>query len=119
MRVLLVEDEAALLALISEALDDEGCDVATARDASQALATLAGEARFDVIVSDISMPGDVSGIDLATRAVELQPDARIILVSGLAKAQLPPLPGHVSFLPKPYRLGELLSRIQDAGGAAA
>mgnify|MGYP003429135286 CR=1 FL=1 len=34
MRVLLVEDEAALLALISEALDDEGCDVTTARDAN-------------------------------------------------------------------------------------
>ncbi|RYE97076.1 MAG: response regulator, partial [Oxalobacteraceae bacterium] len=39
---------------------------------------------------------------------QLLPQARMILASGFAKAQLPPLPAQVDFLPKPYRLRQLI-----------
>jgi len=110
-RILFVEDEAPLLALLSEALQDEGFDVTTARTGADALGMLALAPDYDAVVSDISMPDGVSGIDLARRARELQPQARIILASGLARSQLPALPDRVTFLPKPYRLRELLAEL--------
>jgi two-component system, cell cycle response regulator CpdR len=110
--ILFVEDEAPLLELISDALSFEGFKVTAARNGVEALDLLDREdAGYDVIVSDISMPEGVSGIDLAERARETWPRARTILVSGLARGQLPPLPGNVAFLPKPYRLKQLLDEI--------
>ena len=46
--------------------------------------------------------------DIAGRALSAQPAPRVVLVSGLSKAQLPPLPEGTLFLPKPYRISQLL-----------
>ncbi|RZA21157.1 MAG: response regulator [Lysobacteraceae bacterium] len=115
-RILFVEDEAALRTLMSEALADAGMEVSTAFDGQDALAMLGGETRYDVIISDVSMPRGISGIELAAHAAELQPQARVILASGLSKAQLPPLPDKVHFLPKPYRLRDLLAAVEPIPG---
>ena len=107
-RLLLVEDERALLMLVGDALEDSGYDVATARDGVEAMARLDAGERFSHVVSDISMPGGVSGFDIATRVLAAEPEARVILVSGLSRGQLPPLPEGATFLPKPYRIAQLL-----------
>jgi CheY-like chemotaxis protein len=105
---LFVDDEAALLTLVGGALEDEGFDVQRARSGIEAVDILASGRTFDFILSDVSMPGGVSGVHLANRARALHPDARIILASGHPRAQLEPFPPDVAFLPKPYRLGQLL-----------
>jgi CheY-like chemotaxis protein len=110
-RILLVEDEAALLEMISDVLDSEGFDVQTAGDGVAALELLGRDAPFDYLVSDVMMPEGVSGIDLARQASTIQPGVHIVLVSGLSRAQLPPLPEGVSFLPKPYRIKQLLDAL--------
>ncbi|MBU8975205.1 MULTISPECIES: response regulator [unclassified Lysobacter] len=110
--VLLVEDEDDLRMLVGEALRLTGYRVTLAADGPQAVAALE-QGRFDVVVSDVSMPGGMSGIDLTTHAARLQPDARIILVSGFARAQLPALPANVGFLPKPYRIPQLLELLRE------
>ena len=92
-RLLLVEDEDDLRMLVGEALRLLGFSVAP--------------------VSDVSMPNGLSGIDLAGHAARLQPHARIILASGYARAQLPPLPGNVVFLPKPYRISQLAELLRE------
>lgn len=112
-RVLMVEDQADLLALISDALMSCGHEVHTATHGVEALQMLRGDVHFDVIVSDVSMPEGISGIELAEQARHLQPGARMILVSGYVKAQLPGLPEGVRFLPKPYRLAQLLQLLQE------
>ncbi len=62
----------------------------------------------------------MTGIELAAHAAQLQPHARIVLASGFARAQLPALPAYVSFLPKPYRIPQLLLLVQEqARGVAA
>lgn len=109
--VLLVEDESLLLEMICEALEAKGYQVATASNAVGALSLLGEQTRFDHVISDVIMPEGMSGIELAHRVAELQPQARITLVSGISRAQLPPLPDGVSFLPKPYRLGQLLDEL--------
>jgi len=111
-RVLLVEDERALLMLVGDALDDRGFEVTAVGDGRQALQALEGGRRFDYVVSDISMPEGVSGLDIAARAIDADPDARVILVSGLARSQLPPLPEGATFLPKPYRVSQLMELLR-------
>jgi two-component system, cell cycle response regulator CpdR len=111
-RLLLVEDEDDLRMLVGEALRLLGFSVAPVSDGVAAVAALERE-RFDVVVSDVSMPNGLSGIDLAGHAARLQPHARIILASGYARAQLPPLPGNVVFLPKPYRISQLAELLRE------
>lgn len=112
VRVLLVEDEDDLRLLIGEALRMTGYRVSTAADGPQAVTAMEREA-FDVVVSDVSMPNGMSGIELSDHVARLQPRARVILASGFARAQLPALPGNVIFLPKPYRIPQLLALLPE------
>jgi len=112
--VLMVEDNESLRELMRDALPEFGFKVVTADDGCQALALLESGARFDLIFSDVSMPNGVSGIELAGHSARLLPQAQVILSSGYARTQLPPLPDNVTFLPKPYRLPQLVNALQQA-----
>jgi len=112
VRVLLVEDEDDLRMLVGEALRMTGYQVSTAADGLQAVSAMEREP-FDVVVSDVSMPNGMSGVELSDHAARLQPNARVILASGFARAQLPALPGNVIFLPKPYRIPQLLALLPE------
>jgi DNA-binding response OmpR family regulator len=76
-KILIVEDEDALCLLYKEELTDEGYDVITVRDAEAALDLLRRE-RFDLIVTDIRMPGR-DGVELITEIVGLRKDIPIII----------------------------------------
>lgn len=112
-KVLLVDDEFTIVEVVSDELADRGFEVVTARTGAEALDHMASARVFDFIVSDINMPG-VSGLDVARRARELQPGARMILSSGRAREQLPDLPDEADFLAKPYRLAQLLELLEPA-----
>lgn len=79
--VLLVEDDAIVRQHVSGQLRELGCEVTAVADAGHALAHLAGPDRFDVLFSDVVMPG-LSGIELADRARVLRPGVHILLSSG-------------------------------------
>jgi DNA-binding response OmpR family regulator len=76
-KILIVEDEDALRLLYEEELAAEGYDVTTVRDAEGAL-DLLGRERFDLIVTDIRMPGR-DGVELITQIVGLRKDIPIII----------------------------------------
>jgi two-component system cell cycle response regulator CpdR len=111
-RVLLVEDETDLLSLVSEALDEHGVAVIQADSGQKALQQLQAGANFDALVSDIAMPGNISGIDVAYEVLKAYPDMRVILTSGHPLSNFPPLPENVRFLPKPYRVRQLMELLQ-------
>lgn len=108
LRVLMVEDQQDLRELMRQALQDFGIEVHTADDGPSALDMLREHGSFDVVFSDISMPNGMSGVELSAHVAQLLPNARMILSSGYARSQLPPLPAHVEFLAKPYRLKQLV-----------
>lgn len=109
--ILFVDDDDMLRDLIVDALDDLGYTVLKAHDGPSALDVLRGTAKIDVVFSDVSMPNGMSGVELATRIRQLRPDIRLILASGFAKGQIAGMPEGVVFLPKPYRVRQLLELI--------
>ena len=111
-RLLFVEDEDDLRFLIFEALTDLGYEVTVASDGQEAIDKLNGDVRFDHVVTDVSMPKGVSGLQVAEEAARVQPQATVVLVSGYQRSQLPPMPDSARFLPKPYRLHQLLGELE-------
>ena len=79
-RVLLVDDDAMVRFTTADMLSYLGHNVTEAGDATDALRLLSEQA-FDVIVTDISLP-DLSGDELAMRALALQPGLRVIFATG-------------------------------------
>jgi DNA-binding response OmpR family regulator len=78
-KILLVEDEKALCLLYEEELSREGYEITAVTDAEAALAALQ-EKSFDLVVTDIRMPGK-NGIDLITEIMGLRKDIPIIINS--------------------------------------
>ena len=112
LRVLMVEDQQDLRELIGQGLQDFGIEIHTADDGPTALRLMQDPGGFDVVFSDISMPNGMSGVELSEHVADVLPNARMILASGYARSQLPPMPDHVEFLPKPYRLRQLVTLLQ-------
>lgn len=111
-RVLVVDDEPELCALSSDWLESLGYSVSTTHSPAQALDLLQQE-RFDVLFTDVVMPGGMDGLELARKAREMQPDLRVLLASGYAQSLLDAteLPGPL--LNKPYRKKDIASAIRE------
>lgn len=110
-RLLYVEDDELLQMVTTIALEDAGFEVIQASDGQSARELLAAHAGFDYVVSDISMPGGVTGVDVAQAALQARPSCRTVLISGYALAQLPALPDNTRFLEKPYHVRDLLAAL--------
>lgn len=107
MKILYVEDDDLLRMVTSIALEEEGYLVVQAVDGRDAQSKLK-KGHFDCVVSDITMPGGISGIDVAHTAQDIYPAVKIVLVSGVSQRQLPPIPASVQYLAKPFRVAELI-----------
>lgn len=113
--VLLVEDEPDVLGVASELLASIGYDVVPASSASEAVEILRGRGDVDVVLSDISMPHGISGLELARLVRSEYPKIRIVLTSGYSPAALREGKGglgDVLFVPKPYRLADLAKALR-------
>ncbi len=110
-RLLLVEDDAGVAEVAVELLETLGLEVKTVDTGPRALEALEAE-RFDLMLSDVVMPGGMTGIELARRCARDWPEMRIVLTSGYAGEDVDqamagaPWP----FLRKPYS-GEQLARV--------
>ncbi len=115
-RVLLVEDEADIRELITEALDSSGYHVLSAASADDALALYEREnRRFDLVFSDVVLT-DRSGVQLVEELKVLDPELKVMLCSGYTdeKSQWPVIRSKgYAFLKKPFSLSDLLQRIGD------
>lgn len=81
-RLLVVDDEKDLLRLAESVLGGLGYTVRTARNGREGLAVLRQDSAIDLLLTDIVMPGGMSGLDLADAALELRPDLKVLLASG-------------------------------------
>ena len=80
IEILVVDDDLGICQSLGELLRYQGCEVALATSASEALTLLAGR-RFDLVLSDVVMP-DMDGYDLYMELKERRPDVPVILMTG-------------------------------------
>jgi PAS domain S-box-containing protein len=113
LRVLLVEDDAAVAAVARGFLEAASCQVAEATSGEQALRRLESGVSCDVLVSDVALGSGMRGTALAEAAQALRPRLPVLLMSGysaeLPDAQTAALPWEL--LPKPFARDQLLAAV--------
>lgn len=111
-RILLVEDEPLARETLAETLSNAGYDV-TATCTGDEAAILMAQDGFDLLLTDITMPGAIDGIGLAEHAREVHPGLPVVFVSGSMDARRtgqvgPPM----LFVAKPYDEAGLIGAIR-------
>ena len=111
-RILLAEDDDAMRGFLERALTKAGYDVVAFANGQEAFDRLSEEP-FTLLLTDIVMPR-MDGIELARRAAEIDPDLKIMFITGFAAVTLGPEqtpPKEARVLSKPFHLKDLVREI--------
>jgi two-component system cell cycle response regulator CpdR len=112
-KILLAEDDGDMRRFLVRALQTAGFDVVSFDNGLSAYQRLREEP-FELLLTDIVMP-EMDGIELARRAAELDPDIKIMFITGFAAVALnadSTAPKHAKVLSKPIHLRELVNEVQ-------
>lgn len=113
VRILAAEDEPSVRSLVQRVLTEAGHDVTLAASGDEALAIVHTAHRpFDLVLSDVVMPG-LTGLELAARLRERDPEQRLLLMSGYSEDLLGEALGEV-VLPKPFTADGLRAAVDRA-----
>jgi signal transduction histidine kinase/response regulator RpfG family c-di-GMP phosphodiesterase len=107
--ILVVEDDDKVRQVTVSTLRALGFEIREAEDGDQAVAMLRADSAVDLILSDVKMPGGLSGTDLARLVEKEWPSIKVLLTSGYVDAgdEL----DHFKIIFKPYRVTELADRV--------
>jgi two-component system response regulator HydG len=115
LRILVVDDEPAVLYLTAAVLEREDSDVVTAASAEEAIQRLEQE-EFDLVLTDFRMPGE-SGEAVVLAARGQRPDFPLIVMTGRIHdmpAWLTEGPAAVRIIPKPFSVSDLRQMVNEA-----
>ena len=113
-RLLLVEDDGTLRTALTDAFVGEGHDVTAAADGHEARSALRSDARFDLVILDVMLPGP-SGLELLRELRERDPDTPVLLLTARGEEGDKVLGfelGADDYVSKPFSLRELLARVK-------
>jgi PAS domain S-box-containing protein len=113
-RVLLVEDEPSVRAMVERSLRRHGYVVHSAATAEDALELAAAEAPFALLVTDVVLPG-MNGRDLSCRLAEHSPELRVLFISGYTQNTIERdgvLDSGIDFLQKPFLPAQLAAAVR-------
>ncbi len=117
--VLVVDDEPTVRMLVAEVLADFGYTAIEASDGPAALRVLQSDARIDLLVTDVGLPGGMNGRQLAEAGRRSRPALKVLFVTGYAEIAVISH-GHLEpgmhVLTKPFALEALASRIEEIMG---
>ena len=113
-RVLVVEDDAEVALVTVELLRDLGYEAVTEIDGRAGLERLARDPAIALVLSDIVMPGRMSGIELARHLREHRPELPVVLVTGHSRSAAQLVKEGFALLGKPYRRDDLAAAIRAA-----
>lgn len=113
-RILVVEDDPLVRDHVARQLRAVGYCIVLAADGAEALGRLHDEPRFDLLFTDVVMPGGMDGQELARQAKAIKTDLKVLFTSGFlgtldAEIEISP----AQWLPKPYRRQELITRVRE------
>ena len=111
-RILLAEDDEDMRRFLTRALENAGYQVVSFNNGRDAYDRLREEP-FSLLLTDIVMP-EMDGIELARRATEIDPDLKVMFITGFAAVALHPdskAPKDAKILSKPFHLKDLVGEI--------
>lgn len=117
-----VDDEPSIRLLFKDVLEDAGYHVLEAADSITGLALVRSDAKIDLLVTDVGLPGGINGRQLADAARLLRPSLPILFITGFAEGALLEdrhLAGGMSVLTKPFGVSKLVERLADMLGERA
>lgn len=109
--VLVVEDEPLIRMVAADAIADVGIMAWEAGDADEALHVLEEHPNIGLVFTDVNMPGQMDGLDLAHEVSARRPDVSLIVTSGAVNVPDEQLPDDGTFLQKPYPTHRLINLI--------
>lgn len=112
MRILLAEDDDSMRRFLERALQRAGYRVVACANGAEAFARLKRGA-FTLLLTDIVMP-EMDGVELARRAAEIDPELKIMFITGFAAVALHPnaqAPREARVLSKPVHLRDLVQEV--------
>jgi PAS domain S-box-containing protein len=115
-RILVVDDEATILQVITQAMEFKGYAVRPATEAQEALRLFREEGDFDVVITDLVLPG-ISGIELLDEFKKLDPTCEVLVLTGFGssdKAVEALRRGAYDYLKKPTNIDELFIAVEKA-----
>jgi nitrogen-specific signal transduction histidine kinase/CheY-like chemotaxis protein len=114
--VLVVDDEPTLRTVISEILTGEGYSTILAADGPSAMKVVQGDARIDLLITDVGLPNGMNGRQVADAASEARPGLRVIFITGYAESaaigegRLLP---NMSVLTKPFPMATMVRKVRE------
>jgi signal transduction histidine kinase/CheY-like chemotaxis protein len=113
-RVLLVEDDVEVQNVAGELLQGMGCRVIQASDGRSALAVLERDRAVELVISDIAMPGGLSGLELARIVRQRYPGVPILLFTGFSQYATQVVSEGFTLIEKPFRPDAFAASIRAA-----
>ncbi|WP_233247623.1 ATP-binding protein [Caulobacter endophyticus] len=112
--VLVVDDEPTVRMLIVDALQELGYACAEAADGPAGLRLLQSNARFDLLITDVGLPGGLNGRQVADAARAMRPELKVMFITGYAENAVLNH-GHIQpgmeVLTKPFAVSDLAGRV--------
>ncbi len=118
MKILLVDDDADVLEYTAQVLEDAGYAVRAAARADEAETILGTGEPFDLLITDIVMPGR-NGVELARALNRTRPEVKVLFTTGYTRHIAPDLLADSEILDKPYQRAALLHAVRHVLGAKA
>lgn len=119
--IFVVEDEPLILENLRDALEDAGYVVTSASNGDDAMNLVESKAHdFRALVTDVNLPGEITGWNIAHRARELNPALPVVYMTGAAGHEWSAngVPGSV-LLTKPFALAQVVAAVTQLMNAAS
>ncbi len=112
--VLVVDDETTVREVISETLNDIGCTVLEADDGGSALRMLHSTRPIDLLITDVGLPGEVNGRQVADAARAARPGLQVLFITGYAETSMlgGVLGNGMEVMTKPFTLDDMTGRVR-------
>ncbi len=114
-RILVVEDDESVREVAVDFLADHGYEISEAEDGEEAIGHLMKARAFDLLFTDVNLPGDMGGLKIAAEAKQLQPNIKVLLTTGYAASIVEDSGSNnptADVILKPYRQVKLLKMVE-------